>query len=201
MHPPATRKENLMRSLGLFVVGSLCGILLYDRLSGPDPTGLRAAQASAPRSSASGETRLQQLQHYQAVLQVLEIELARYQQLRKAELDGMAQDIKAAYRKTLNKDLQESWDRMYGPKKDVAANEKTQRTDDWYNREYEKQAKVEAKFQAYCRSLLDARSPNAKEWEKQFEGRPAEKEIHREGKLIALLTREGDEAQAALMHE
>jgi hypothetical protein len=173
--------------------------LLVRPLSGLDPAALHAAQTSAPRSPASGETRLQQLQHYQAVLQVLDIEVARYQALRNAELKE--KDIYASFRKRLTKDLQETWDRMKDPKKDFAWKEKTQRTDDESQREYEKKEMLDAKVKAYYQSLLDPRSDDAKKWEKQFEGRPAEKEIHREADLIALLTRERDETRAALMHD
>ncbi len=188
-----------MRQVVLLILGCFCGVLLYDRVSRPDSAALRAAQASTSASQmpGSGETRLQKLQHYQVALQLFEAELAKYQELRKAELKQMTQDVYASFRTKLTPELQETWDRMKDGKKDYAWEQK-RKTMDEYEKERKKREMLDAQVKSYYQSLLDARTDDAKNWEKQFEDRPAEKEIHTEAELIALLARERDGARAAL---
>lgn len=198
----ANRKENLMRQVALLVLGCVCGVFLYDRVSGPHAATLRAAQASgsASQTPVSGETRLQKLQHYQAASQLLETELAKYQELRKAELKHMTPDVYDSFRTKLAPELQETWDRMKDGKKGYAWEQK-RKTMDEYEKERKNREMLDVQVKAYYQALLDARTDDAKKWEKQFEDRPTEKEIHVEADLIALLTRERDGARAALTHD
>ena len=123
-----------MRQVVLLILGCFCGVLLYDRVSGPDSAGtLRGSSVHIGFADAegSGESRLQKLQHYQVALQLLEAELAKYQELRKAELKQMTQDVYASFRTKLTPELQETWDRMKDGKKDYAWEQKRKTMDEY----------------------------------------------------------------------
>jgi hypothetical protein len=178
----------------------MCGILMYDRLSGSYAPGLHAAQApaSAFRPSASDETRLQKLQHYQVASQLLQMELAKYAELRTAELREMMPVVKATFAQPLSKNLQATWDRMNNPNLEYIWKSSDANTAEGERKEEENKTFLDKEFKSFWQSLLDARSASAKEWERRFASRPVEKEIRIEAELIPLFMRERDEARAAL---
>lgn len=191
-----------MRQVGLLIVVVTCGTVLYDRLSGPPLAGLRAAQSSASsQSSASGETRLQKLQHYQVASQLLETEMAKYRDLRNAELKRMTTVAGKEFRRKLSKEMQEVWDRLNNEWAALAwrdrlphgANEQA-----LLDKEMERKDALKEQYKSFQEALTDPRSEAARSWEKVFEDLPAEKEIRAKRELIDLFTQERNEARAAL---
>jgi hypothetical protein len=183
-----------MRPIVLLLAACLCAILYHDPVASPYLAAAPPSTAATP----SHETRLEQLQHYQVASQLLEMELAKYHDLRKAELIEMAPEVFEAFRRKLSKDLQPTWDRMRHFGEDYNWRHSPARTGEEMDKENANRELLNKQVNLFRESLQDARTADAKAWGKQFENRPSEKEIRLEEELISLFTRERDEARAGL---
>jgi hypothetical protein len=191
-----------MRPTGFLLAACLCAILLYDRVSGRFAAAvLAAAPTSAAQSSPLQETRLEKLQHYQVASQLLEMDLAKYRELRKAELSQMVPVVKRRFRNVLKKELQPVWDRMNNEYLSIAWKDglqKNQKGSEIFDQEMENRRLLEMRSKLFEEALTDARTEEAKAWSNTFEDLPSEKEVRMDDELIHLFTRERDEARAAL---
>jgi hypothetical protein len=152
------------------------------------------------QSPGSGETRLQNLQHYQVALQLLELELAKYRDLRNQELKRMTPVAGKVFRHLLAKDMQKVWDRMNDPMKDASwqDNIPAEKRSETHDKETANRSRIETDYKSFLEALADPHSEAARSWDKVFEDLPSEKEIRAQKELINLFTHERDQARAAL---
>jgi hypothetical protein len=187
-----------MRPIGLLLAACLCAILLYDRVSGP-LSAVEVAAAPGPGNETSHQpTHLEKLQHCLTASQLLEIELAKHRELRRAELSDMTPAVEATFRKDLSKELQATWDRMH----DAFADEQWKRdhfeTKAVWDKEFHDKAMLGRHYKLFLESLTDPRTEASKAWAKVVEKIPAEKAIRAQGELVLMFNHERDVALAAL---
>jgi len=188
-----------MRPFGLLLAASLCTVLLYDRLAGRFPTTvLAAAPAPAAQLSPHHETRSETLQRCLAASQLIDLELARYRELRAVEVADLVKIVKATFRKNLNKALQETCDRVFDETAASVWDDQHRDAFAQLTREYHDREMLTELYKFYRGSLCDPRTDAAKALRKEFESHALEKEARVYEERILLFDRDREAALAAL---
>jgi hypothetical protein len=198
-----------MRPTVCFLAGCLCSLLLAGRIpslfSASGNSG--ASSAVSPTTSAKHETRIERLQHYRLAAELLDRELRKLEELAKQQKEQADALGKAVFRERLSKELQATFDRMYDRElyrawlEHAVKSLPTDKQAELEDQERKRVKTVDAKNSEYAISLLNQEGETYKTLMKRYEELPWKKEARMQNALVEVLTRERDEARAALLRD
>jgi hypothetical protein len=196
-----------MRSTGLLLAACVAVLLLYGRPSTSADVPSTVASSPSTQSISRSETRVLKLQRYRLASELLDTEQRKLHELADQKDEHTVALVNALMRERLNKRLQLTFDRMHDQRLyDVWLNDAVRSLTPEKLAALRDEASADAQVvvksnEQYASALDDQTSEAFKAFMRRFQELPWSKEIQLEKELVRVLTRERDEARAALMRD